>query len=85
MDYITRLGQLKTIRAPSETWWGEVAKYLDVVKSPTKDGVAQWALEQFATGLHGTLTNPTQKWFSLVTKNSELMMNYEVRNHIDQL
>ena len=85
MDYIARLGQLKTERTPAEGWWNEVATHLDVIKSPTKDGVAQWALEQFATGLHGTLTNPTQQWFGLMTKDPNLMMNLELRNHIDQL
>ena len=76
-----RLKELKTFRGPWENLWQEVAKYVNpkrgdfstIVARGTKrtqliyDGTAPWALNQFAAGLHGFLTSPTQRWFTLRT------------------
>lgn len=47
------------------------------------DATAPWALGQFAAGLHGFLTSPTQRWFSLVPKNKEWYEDYELRDWLE--
>ncbi len=70
---------LKTVRGNWESLWQECADYVhpnrgdftSIQSQGSKrtqkifDSTAPWALSQFAGGLHGFLTSPMQRWFSL--------------------
>lgn len=81
VDYvIKRQGQLESIRSPWEHLWQDCADYVNPRRGDFSierskgdrtrydkvfDSTAPLANEQLASGLHGFLTSPTEKWFGL--------------------
>lgn len=76
--YVTKLGQMKSLRNNYDTYWQEVADYtlpkrdFTTTRTPGEkrlttiyDSTAIHATEQLAAGLHGMLTPPSSKWFFL--------------------
>lgn len=92
-QHIKRCNKLKDERSNYNAWWEEIAKYcvprksgITVKKSSGEkfdttvyDSTAIMALQILAAGLHGYLTNPSAKWFSLRTQNKALMDSRAVK------
>lgn len=88
MEPVALIKRFDRLRSDSQTFrshWQEVADLVlpsrdfTVERSPGQkrnnkifDATAPWANEQFAGGLHGLLTSPGLKWFSLRTRRDEL-------------
>lgn len=88
MEPVALIKRFDRLRSDSQTFrshWQEVADLVlpsrdfTVERSPGQkrnnkifDATAPWANEQFAGGLHGLLTSPGLKWFSLRTRADEL-------------
>lgn len=82
---IDRFSQLKTHRTVWQSHWEEIRDLVRVnttsfTSSHSRgdhrtrniyDGTAPWALEQFAAGLHGHMTSPTERWFNINIKGFE--------------
>ncbi len=89
--------QLKGDRVTWETHWQDCANYMlpiraDFITDRTPgqklmqfvyDSVPLWALESFAAGMHGLLTSPTLRWFSLKTQDDRLNVNPRVGAWLD--
>ncbi|MGP1395395.1 MAG: portal protein [Inquilinaceae bacterium] len=96
-DIIARFEALKGERTPWHALWQEVADYVlprrgdfSVRRSPGQrrterlfDGTATWANEQLAAGLHGLLTTPAVRWFSLRVRDERLDRAEPVRLWLD--
>lgn len=83
---ITRWGELKTERARHEADWQLIAQLfrplrkgmgmddpanaLRAIRPLSSDQIK--ALQNFAAGLYGTLTNPTQRWFGFTVPDRDL-------------
>jgi hypothetical protein len=84
---ITRWGELKTERSRHEADWqligqlfrplrkgfgaDDPANAARAIRPMSSDQIK--ALQNFAAGLYGTLTNPTQRWFGLAVPDTDLM------------
>ena len=89
--------RLEGDRVTFKTHWQDVANYMQpnradyiTARSPGQklmtyiyDSVPCWALESFAAGMHGLLTSPTLRWFSLKTESDRLNVNPDVAVWLD--
>lgn len=92
-----RFEALKTTRNNWESLWQECADYVHPNRGDFTtqqwqgskrtqkifDSTAPWALGQFAAGLHGFLTSPTQRWFSLKTLVPGMDADRDVRTWLE--
>lgn len=62
----------------TKRWYGEKRTQLIF------DATAPWALGQFAAGLHGFLTSPTQRWFTLTPKIQDWDDNLDLRYWLEE-
>lgn len=97
-DLIRRADELAGERMTWENQWRDVAKYCSPVKykdfqNATKgskvdkeiyDSTPRMAVQVFAAGLHGYLTNPSARWFSLGVKNSRLQNSYQAQDWLKE-
>jgi len=91
-EIIQRHDSLKSDRANWESYWQNLSYYIMPHKAYfTKDRVsgeelpkdlydssAVYANQVFAAGLHGYMTNPSSKWFTLRTQDNDIMEKKEV-------
>jgi hypothetical protein len=96
-EFVGRLEQLKSLRAPYENPWNDATAYIlpnrgDFTISKGKgftrterifDGTAPWANEQLASGLAGFLTNPTQRWFKLRFSDPDIDKRRDARKYLE--
>ncbi len=83
-DLCDHLDQLKANRSQWETDWRDIKRLVHVNShdfsysnrvpevDPAKDiydGTAPWALDQFAAGVHSSVTNPASRWFNLEVRD----------------
>lgn len=73
------LDQLKQVRSQWESDWRDIKRLVHINANdfnnrnvpevdPSRDiydGTAPWALDQFAAGVHSSVTNPSSRWFNL--------------------
>lgn len=92
-DLLKRFDRLKSVRQNWESYWQDATYYTIPRKSyitrdknegdrlPTElyDSAGIEALQVFAAGLHGYLTNPSAKWFNLRSENRDLMDDKAVK------
>lgn len=99
MEPAALIKRFDRLRSDSQTFrshWQEVADLVlpsrdfTIERSPGQkrnnkifDATAPWANEQFAGGLHGLLTSPGLKWFSLRTRRDELNQVAAVKNWLE--
>lgn len=83
---IKRMDALRTVRAPHESLWQELAEYVRPLRtgftSPARagekppsrlfDGTAPMAADRLAGGLYGMVTNPANEWFSIRHQMEEM-------------
>lgn len=93
-----RLGELREKRMNWESFWQDLMKYciprkakVNTTRVPgTKlyddvyDSTAVTSSQVLAAGLHGYLTNPSSKWFSLQTQDKFLMKDQDVKIYFKQ-
>lgn len=95
---ITRWGELKTERSRYEGDWQLIAQLfrplrkgmgmddpssaIRAIRPLSSDQIK--ALQNFAAGLYGTLTNPTQRWFGFKVPDRELSNWHPARVWLDQ-
>jgi hypothetical protein len=98
-DVLRRSERLAALRSPWESHWQEVADLVlprraDFTSSRTRggkrteklfDGSAQQANELLAAALHGTLTNPASRWFTLRIEGEELNDSDEVQRWLNEV
>lgn len=96
-EIIQIVDHLKTDRSMWESYWQDIAKYTLPMKSyitrvrtpgikldtDVYDSTAITANNMLAAGLHGHLTNPAEKWFTLRMADDELMKDDDVREWLD--
>ena len=90
----SRVDKLKSDRSTWESYWQDVADYVvprkayitrahssgDKLKMETVyDATAVYSNQVLAAGLHGYLTNPSAKWFSIQMRDAALNESGEVR------
>lgn len=89
-----RWGQMKGDRAPFETVWQETADFIrplraefNAKRSPGEkrygkifDSTALIASDNFAGGIYGMMSNPTNRWFELRLPDEELNLYEPVRD-----
>ena len=97
--HIKRHEALKSLRAPWESRWREVAEFVapkradfGIERSRGEerthrgyDGTPQWANEQLASALHGMLTAPTQPWFALRVRDERLNRDAQVKGWLEDV
>ena len=68
-EYLDRFSSLKNKRSKVEGLWEKILPYFTIGfrRNMINEGLPTRALEAFATGLFGSLVNPTQKWFFIET------------------
>lgn len=83
---VEKYGKLKSNRAPYETSWQETAEYTRPIrneflgrKAPgdrryqrTFDSTPLLAVDNFASGIYGMMTNPANRWFSIQMEDEDL-------------
>lgn len=97
---ITKQESLKSFRSPWENLWQDCANYVNPNRGDFStiryrgdqsrydliyDTTAPLANEQLASGLHGFLTSPSQRWFSLKTFDDNLNKELAVKEWLDQI
>ena len=96
---LKRFEQLKSKRGVWESHWQECVDYIlprrgNITYKDTPgqkrtsniyDTTATTALELLAAAIHGMLTNPSTKWFDLVTADPRLMDSWDVVVWLDQV
>jgi hypothetical protein len=94
----SRLEELREKRQNWESFWQDLMKYciprkakVNTTRVPgTKlhddvyDSTAVTSSQVLAAGLHGYLTNPSSKWFSLQTQDKSLMQDQDVKMYFKQ-
>jgi len=97
-DIVIRLDALKKNRVNWESHWQDCIKYCIPAKNAVLnkgtpgakvatdiyDSTAIDASQILAAGLHGYLTNPSSRWFSLGLRIKELMKDVEARNWLKE-
>lgn len=97
-EIIKRFETLKGLRSNWETLWEDAATYClpyktGITRIRTKgegvsvenyDATPRNAAQTLAAALHGYLTNPASKWFSLRTQDQKLMDSKDVRSWLKQ-
>lgn len=95
-DAMQRWGELKSDRTRHESDWEEIAKLLRpqrggfsssdastrIMEKPLSSAPAM-ALNNLASGLYGTLTNPATRWMGLTTPDPSLNDSQEARVWLD--
>jgi hypothetical protein len=84
-DYLKRHDELKRLRSPEEGKWREIAQLirpddtiLDMRSTQERrdenvfDAAPIYALDDFAAGIFGQATNPTNRWFELTIGDKDL-------------
>ena len=86
-DLIKRSDRMLSVRENWESYWQELAYYCmprkahitttknegDRLPTDVYDSSAIQAVQMFAAGLHGYLTNPAAKWFNIRPQDGDLM------------
>lgn len=94
---VRRWERLEADRSTFKTHWQDVANYVLpdradylINRSPgmkrmskVYDATPVWALQQFASGLHGYLTSPTLPWFAMRCEDDKLDQDPDVRRWLD--
>ena len=95
---ITKQESLKSYRTPWENLWQDCGEYVNPNRGDFStiryradtarydkiyDTTAPLANENLASGLHGFLTSPSQRWFSLATFDEDLNEEYEVKQWLN--
>jgi len=94
----TRLKELEEKRLNWESFWQDLMKYCiprkakvtdtrvpgSKLDSTVYDSTAITSSQILAAGLHGYLTNPASKWFSLATQDKSLMEDQDVKIYLKQ-
>jgi len=90
---------LKSYRTPWENLWQDCGEYVNPNRGDFStiryradtarydkiyDTTAPLANENLASGLHGFLTSPSQRWFSLSTFDDEINEEYEVKQWLNK-
>ena len=96
---ITKQESLKSYRTPWENLWQDCGEYVNPNRGDFStiryradtarydkiyDTTAPLANENLASGLHGFLTSPSQRWFSLSTFDDEINEEYEVKQWLNK-
>jgi len=91
--YIEKLKNMKAERGGLDSVWQDLADYVmprkaevesvttegDPLSTDIFDTTAIDSNNVLAAGLHGYLTNPASRWFSLVIQDKELMKSHDVK------
>lgn len=86
IDAIRTWERLEGARGTTLAHWQDCANYMmpdradfTVQRSPGMkrmdrvfDSTPIWALQQFASGLHGMMTSPTLRWFALAAQDDQV-------------
>ena len=96
---ITKQESLKSYRTPWENLWQDCGEYVNPNRGDFStiryradtarydkiyDTTAPLANENLASGLHGFLTSPSQRWFSLSTFDDEINEEYQVKEWLNK-
>ena len=96
---ITKQESLKSYRTPWENLWQDCGEYVNPNRGDFStiryradtarydkiyDTTAPLANENLASGLHGFLTSPSQRWFTLSTFDDEINEEYEVKEWLNK-
>ena len=95
---ISKQESLKSFRTPWENLWQDCAEYVNPNRGDFStiryrgntnryekiyDTTAPLANEQLASGLHGFLTSPSQRWFALKTFDDKINQELSVKTWLD--
>ena len=96
---ITKQESLKSYRTPWENLWQDCGEYVNPNRGDFStmryradttrydkiyDTTAPLANDNLASGLHGFLTSPSQRWFSLSTFDDEINEEYQVKEWLNK-
>ena len=96
---ITKQESLKSYRTPWENLWQDCGEYVNPNRGDFStiryradtarydkiyDTTAPLANENLASGLHGFLTSPSQRWFTLSTFDDEINEEYQVKEWLNK-
>ena len=95
---ITKQESLKSYRTPWENLWQDCGEYVNPNRGDFStiryradtarydkiyDTTAPLANENLASGLHGFLTSPSQRWFSLATYDDQINEQHNVKEWLN--